>query len=353
MGTPEKREVDFSKLNFARLAHNYFTETKESDYGVEDLNVLNGYLNYLFEPRNQDLPKYKVGIMLVCINRPYWQYAKPVIDGIKAYFLPGHETEVMVWSDIPARGSKEEEAILVECEKAGEQGTNRESADAFFKEFDDLGVKIFRTDSIEWPYPTLMRYHLFLAEEEYLKQFDYLFYLDLDMRVINVVGDEILPKEGLMAAQHPMYALDRKFMPPYEPNPASASYIPRPGRVLEEGGKRRFEALYFAGGFQGGRTEAFIDAMKKTKGIIDADLDKNYIPLWNDESAWNKYLFENPPTTVLSPSYVYPDSMINEYYIRVWGKNYPPKIITLTKPFTTSSEGGAAAAKMVQQLQGI
>lgn len=113
-----------------------------------------------------------------------------------------------------------------------------------------------------------------------------------------------------------------------EPNPESAAYIPLP-------------EFYFAGGFQGGRTKPFIKAMKTMERAIDEDLRKlNYTARWNDESHWNRYLLDNPPSVVLSPSYVYPDSLIDEYYAKIWGKNYPPKLITLTKPFTTSEEDG-------------
>lgn len=319
---PERREVDFSKLNLARLGNNYLLGAKNGDYSVDELNRFNSYVNYLFEPRNQDLPKYKVGLMFVCINQPYWPYAKPVIDGIRSFFLPGHEVEIMMWNDM----TQWPEAKDV-----------------------NYGATIFPTESLNWPYPTLMRYHLFLQQEEYLKKFDYIFYLDLDMRVVNIVGDEILG-EGLTAAEHPMYSIRKELVPPYEPNPASAAYIKRPGTIVDDGGKPRFRPYYLAGGFQGGKTKLFIEAMHKMKDMIDSDLNQNYVPIWNDETVWNKYLFDNPPSVVLSPSYVYPDSMIQEYYLRVWGRDYPPKIITLTKPFTTSKEGGAAAAQMMQTI---
>lgn len=317
---PERKEVDFSKLNFARLAHNYLQEVKQGDYTLDELNTLNNYVNYLF--KDKDLSKYKVGLMFVCINQPYWQYAEPVISGVKNLFLPGHDVEIMCWSDMPNYPETKEITY---------------------------GATTFPTDSVEWPYPTLMRYHLFLQQEEYLKKFDYLFYLDLDMRIVNIVGDEILG-DGLTMAQHPMYALQQPLWLPYETNPNSAAYIRQPGRLTEKDGKPVFQPLYAAGGFQGGKTPDFIKAMKEMKKTIDQDFNKNYIARWNDESHWNKYLFDNPPAVVLDTSYVYPDSMINEYYKKIWGRDYSPKIITLTKPFTTSAEGGAAAAEMMRKL---
>lgn len=318
-GTPGK-VVDIATLNAARIGNNFLTK-KGLHANAESANLLSEYVQYVLSDENQRLPSYKVGLLMVAINQNYWPYAKQVIDGVKGLFLPGHTTEVMLWTDIPSFA---------------------EAKDVNF------GATVFPTDSVEWPYPTLMRYHLFLAQEEYLKQFDYLFYLDLDMRVVGFVGDEILPKEGLMMAAHPMYWLQDNLVPPYEPDERSSAHIKMPGRVVSEGEKNKFQPLYAAGGFQGGKTGPFIDAMKAMRDGIDKDFDISYVARWNDESHWNKYLSEHPPEVVLDPSYVYPDSLIQEYYVpKVWGRDFNPRIITITKPFTVSKEGGEAAKKIM------
>lgn len=318
MGTSEgENYIDFRTLNAARVGHNFLRKTKEGNYTIDELNQLNTYISFILDKKNRDLKQCKVGVLFVCINEMYWPYIQPVVQDTRTFFLPGHDVEIIVWSDLP----------------------NKET----------YGVTMFPVESVGWPYPTLMRYHMFLQQEEYLKKFDYLFYLDLDMRIVNIVGDEILG-EGLTMAQHPMYALRQEFWYPYEPNIESAAHIKVPGRLIETEGKKLFQPLYAAGGLQGGTTDSFIPAMHAMRKSIDQDFSKNYIARWNDESHWNKYLFDNLPSVVLSPSYVYPDSMINEYYKKLWGRDYPPKIITLTKPFTTSNEGGAAARKMIETL---
>ena len=257
--------------------------------------------------------------MCICLNEPYWPFAQEMLWGLDTFFLKHHslrdkyETEFMIWSDMPIENFK---------------------------------GKVFPTEPIEWPMPTLMRYHLFLQQEEYLQKFDYVFYIDIDMRITDWIGEEILG-DGLTAAQHPMYALRRNYQPPYEPNPESKAFIPRPGRIVEANGKKKFEQLYYAGGFQGGKTDDFIKAMKIMRKNIDDDFIMNYIARWNDESHWNKYLFENPPVIVLDPSYIYPDSLVSDYYVKLWGRNYSPKIMTLTKSFTTTPEGGQGVREMV------
>jgi len=212
---------------------------------------------------------------MICLNEPYWQYLKPCIDSLKKLMLKGHELDFFVWTDMPKEREKE------------------------------LGATIIPTEPFAWPLPTLHRYHLFLREEKLLEEYDYIFYCDADMLAVSRIGDEILG--DLVAAQHPMYAIKQMYIPPYEGDSRSTSYIPRVGRVVVKDGQKRFEPLYLAGGFQGGRSDIFIKAMQEMRNMIDEDFAKNsHIPIWNDESVWNAYLLKHPPTVVLSPSYIYP-----------------------------------------------
>lgn len=286
---------------FVRLANNFYV-SKQTLSQYERIAVDFELARYLFEHGADLEKKYKVAFVCICLNEPYWQYAGQMIEGARKYFLPSHKTDFFLWSDMPEENS--------------------------------YGAKVFPTETVNWPFPTLMRYHLFLQQEEILKEYDYIFYCDVDMRFVDLVGDEILG-DGLTAAQHPMYAVKRNYQFPLEPNPESEAYIHAP-------------EFYYAGGFQGGKSKDFIKAMKKMKKMIDSDLNKNYTARWNDESHWNKYLLDNRPSIVLTPSYVYPDSLIKEYYEKVWGCSYQPKLITITKPFTTTKEGGEAVAEMIR-----
>lgn len=262
--------------------------------------------------------KYKIAIVAICLNAPYWPFINNMIASARKFLLKGHDVDYILWTDMPTDTK--------------------------------IDAKIIPTEPFIWPLPTLYRYHLFLREEELLKSYDFIYYCDADMLFVSRVGDEILG-DGLTAAVHPMYYIRREYQPPYEPNNKSTSFIPRPGRVLEENGKKLFQPLYFAGGFQGGRSEDFIKAMKEMKKMVDTDFtDNGYIPIWNDESVWNAYLFKNPPSVVLNPSYIYPDSLNKAYYRPLWGRNYCPKLITLTKPFSLTKEGGANLQQMLRTI---
>lgn len=246
----------------------------------------------------------KVAVLFICLNAPYWEYAKDAIEGAQKFLLPDHDKDFFLWSDMPEDVS--------------------------------YGATVFPTEPATWPFPTLMRYHLFLQQAEILKTYDYIFYCDIDMRFVDVVGNEILG-DGLTAVQHPMYAIRNELKAPYEPNPRSTAYISLP-------------MGYFAGGFQGGKADKFLAAMSVLKNNIDTDFNGNYVARWNDESHWNRYLYDNPPGIILDPAYVYPDSLIEVYYEKVWGRKIKPKLITLTKKFTVSKEGGDAVKNIVDTI---
>ena len=242
-----------------RLIHNYFTEKANGQYIYQDIVTIKTFINHLVnretgQLKECDLPKYKVGLMFICLNPQYWEFAKEAIVGARQYFLPGHEVEMMLWTDMPS--SNDEEAFSratetlkkIELARTGKSSVTEGEYLTITQVVEDTlkrakeGVSTaetitkFETEPIEWPYPTLMRYNLFLGQEEYLKKFDYIFYCDLDMKFVNIVGDEVLG--DLTAAQHPMYALRREYQPPYEPNPESSAYIPRSGLIIVEGDKK-------------------------------------------------------------------------------------------------------------------
>lgn len=313
--------MNITPEEFLRLANNfYIKENVNVDYNriALDSHLFN-YVN-----ANADIvkTKHKVALCFICVNPPYWEFIKGAIESARQFFLPGHDVDMWLWSDLP----------------------NEDASKTPYN------TKFCPIEPIEWPMPTLMRFHTLLQQEEALNEYDYIFYCDIDMRFVNVCGDEILG-EGITAAQHPMYALRKEYWPPYEPSDKSTAYIKRPGMVIIDENKPRFMPLYYAGGFQGGKAKDFIKAMKEIRKMIDADLANNYIAIWNDESYWNKYLSENPPHSILTPSYIYPDSLIQEYYEPIWGCSYQPKLVTLTKKFTTSKEGGEAVAKLIKDIK--
>lgn len=343
-----------SPEDFTRLMNNFYN-SRGLESRIDRIGLDAELVNYFNVSQKTVEKKFKVAFVFICLNPLYWQYAPEMVKGAKQFFLPGHNTDFLFWTDIPENKEEIKQKISDAWKEKGQNPETEviaKSLEIISTEVAELRgkkeISLFHTEAVEWPYPTLLRYNLFLQQEEKLKEYDYIFYCDIDMKFMNVVGDEILGN-GITAAQHPMYALRKEYWPPYEPNPHSASYIKRPGQLITDNGMPRFMPLYFAGGFQGGKSNKFIETMKRCKKLTELDLDRAYIPIWNDESVWNKELSENPPETVLTPSYIYPDSLIANYYEPLWGQKYQPKLMTLTKWFTTSKEGGEAVSKMTQK----
>ena len=115
------------------------------------------------------------------------------------------------------------------------------------------------------------------------------------MRFVDVVGEEVLG--DLVAVSHPGYFNSPRSSLPFEERPASRAWIP-PGQ-----GSR-----YFAGGFQGGKVENFLRAMHCMRDAVDDDESRGVMACWHDESHWNRYCLDHPPTTVLPPQYTCPES---------------------------------------------
>lgn len=354
-------DLNLTGPEFTRIANNFYnSQGLDSDTGR--INTDSALFNYFITHANDAKKKYKVAFVCICLNPPYWQFAKQMLDGAQNFFLPGHEVDYFMWTDMPE--TKEEAKVQITNSVQGNLvNLSLENLATAHKEIEMVAenveairkmprMTVFPLGSIEWPMPTLMRYHNFLHQEETLAKYDYIFYCDVDMVFANVIGDEILGN-GITAGVNPMYYLDKSLYPPYEPNPKSAAYIPRPGRIIDDPGSssgKRFQPLYYAGGFQGGKADVWIEAMKVMRKMIDKDFGMNYVPIWNEESIFNRYLFDNPPSIVLNPSYIYPDSLIEEYYIPRWGRAYQPKLVTLTKKFTLKPLN-AEEQKMLTAMQ--
>ena len=349
--------------DFVRIANNFYN-SKGLDSNIDRIATDIELTNYLSEKSN--LPKYKVAFMFICLNPLYWEFAPEMVRGAKEFFLPGHQTDFFFWTDIPEKDEDITQKIREEFQKIGVNikdhnmiyndiivNSKQMNIDKITQSVINLrkiaNVNVISTEPLEWPMPTLLRYNLMLQQEDKLKDYDYIYYCDVDMQFVNIVGDEIFG--NLTAVQQPMFALRKEYWPPYEPNEFSASYISRPGKIIDDNGKKRFMPLYYAGGFQGGKSGSFIQAMKEMKALVDKDLAMGYLPIWNDETVWNKFLFNNTPDTVLNPSYTYPDSLIKEYFEPMWGRSYQPKLKTLTKWFSLSKEGGQHVQDITNQLK--
>lgn len=217
----------------------------------------------------------KIGLLVIATNK-YIQFAQQLYDSAKEFFLPGHELTMFVFTNMP-----DAPADTVRIEQA----------------------------HMDWPMPTLMRYEIFSRNAEELSEMDYLYYSDVDMRFVDKVGDEVLG--DLVGTVHPGFYNKPRSQFTYERHPASSACMgPNDG------------FMYYAGGFNGGKREKFLEMCSVLSQRINDDLEKGIIAVWHDESHMNKYFFENPPSVVLNPSYCYPES---------WDIPFKKKLLALDK----------------------
>ena len=166
-----------------------------------------------------------------------------------------------------------------------------------FEEEDPKIHRIYQED-LGWPNNTLMRFHIFLKQEKELKNMDYLFFFNANLLVEKeITENEFLPiNEKLLATIHPGFYNKKRELFTYENNKKSTAFI-----------HKNQGEYYFAGGLNGGKTEAFIEAMKSIRDNVDTDNKNNIIAKWHDESHWNKYLINRKNIKILPPSYLYPE----------------------------------------------
>lgn len=233
----------------------------------------------------------KICILNIATNK-YIQFVEQLLDSVDENFLNGHDISALVF-------------------------TNHE-----IEEVSD-NVKISQIEHEPWPIPTLKRYHYFLKESDYISQFDYCFYMDVDMRIVDKVGDEILG--DLVATKHPGMFNKSPDECTYERREKSTAYVP-----YGEG------KSYYAGGFNGGKPETFLKMSQQIVKNVDADFKNDLIAVWHDESHMNRYLIDNQPTLELTPSYCFPegatiDGTPTNYYPLGWKVPFEPKIMALQK----------------------
>lgn len=169
-------------------------------------------------------------------------------------------------------------------------------------------------DHQPWPMITLNRFNIF-CENEKKYDVDYLFYVDMDVEIVDYIYEDILC--NFVVTQHPSH-INTNGTP--ETNPKSTAYI-NPNEKI----------VYVSGCFFGGSKDKFLQASKIMRDNIKKDLDNNIIALWHDESHLNRYVFNNrKDITIKNHTYSYLEHTF--YPI----KN--PKIIQLSKDFDKFEE---------------
>lgn len=190
-------------------------------------------------------------LIFICTGKDYWKYLPPIINSVNQFF----PVDILLFTDNPHSYNVTKKVMI---------------------------------PHIGWPSVTLMRFHTFLSEREWLSSYTHIFYLDVDMLVVSPIGEEVL-SDGITACLHGAF-IGKKGTP--EENPKSTAFL------LAENIRE-----YYTGCFFGGSTEAFFDMAEKISSNIDIDNANDFIATWHDESHLNRYLYVNWPAKVLGEEY--------------------------------------------------
>ena len=101
----------------------------------------------------------KICILTIATNK-YIQFVERLYDNIHDNFLNGHHIECLLFTEHDVETSD--------------------------------NVRVSQIEHEDWPIPTLKRYNYFVKEKDFISQFDYCYYFDVDMGIIDKVGDEFV-----------------------------------------------------------------------------------------------------------------------------------------------------------------
>lgn len=240
----------------------------------------------------------RVNVLIIATNK-YIQFLEGLVASIWDNFLCDEQVSISIFTD------------------------RIEEANALIKRPAEKDcLRFYRIEHRPFPYPTLYRFHFFNRYETRLRNTcDYHFYVDADSLFMKeVVASDVVSKRT--AVQHCGYVGKRGT---YEKNRRSRSYVRR-----SEG------TVYYGGGFWGFADEDFWEFTHAAVDMVDADACRGITPRWHDESVLNRYLIDNPPVKVLSPSFHWPQNHaeIHEEWARQ-GFDYECVLMLLDKDHAT------------------
>ena len=267
-----------------RLHANQIGEQNKKD--TKDKNVDGGFK---LEP---DKSKLNIGIICICTGN-YVNYFSQLVESVEKNFLTDYKKCYFISTD----------------------------QDIFIKKIcDKLKIKYF-IDKIYkkgFPLDTLYRYKYILNHGVNVELCcDVIYYLDVDMRILEDVGTEVLPtkEQPLVGTYHPGFYYSTNKNGAIETNSKSTAYVP----------KSEYINKYIAGGFNGGITHYFLEMARDIQNKIDIDKSNDIIAVWHDESQLNRYMISNVKLfKFMIPDYCYPEN---------YHENLPgiPKILALDK----------------------
>lgn len=150
---------------------------------------------------------------------------------------------------------------------------------------------------LPWPLCTLLRFHHINLYKDRFKNYDYIYYLDVDMMADSLINDEVLPINNEIICVNHYWHYDS--CEAYEnTNPKSSAYVEC---------NKNIKYHYCQACFFGSTSTSFLTMSSELENNINEDFKNNIIAKWHDESHLNKYIMSHPFRS-LDSSYAHPNN---------------------------------------------
>jgi hypothetical protein len=225
----------------------------------------------------------KIGILFICTGE-YWKFWENFYKTCEENFLIEEEKHYFIFTD---------NEVLLNIK-------------------DEKTHPIFQ-EKMQWPYPTLYRYKIFIKNKNYFKDMEYLIFCNANLLFSEKISkNDIFANKELFVTLHPGFFNKKPKKFTYETNIKSLAYT-----------EKKKDSIYVCGGFNGGSKDEFLNMSNILNDNIDKDFSNDIIAIWHDESHINNYVQINREKfNVISPSFCYPQNL---------EINIPKKVIVQNK----------------------
>lgn len=169
----------------------------------------------------------------------------------------------------------------------------------------------------KWPSIALEKFGIIYSLKDKLINYTYTYSFNSNSWIISPIMEDIIPNDTqkIIATLHPsFFKTDTQY--PYCSDKNSLAYL-----------VQTKNSQYYQSGLIGGKTKDFLEMARIISEWTSIDLKKNYIPIWHDESYFNKYVSDKNPL-ILTPNYLW-GSFPNKQAIDLFSNDI--KIVILNK----------------------
>lgn len=209
----------------------------------------------------------KIGILFICTGE-YWKFWDNFYRSCEENFLIDEEKHYFIFTD-------SEELLKIK----------------------DKRLHPIFQEKMDWPFPTLYRYKIFMKNKDYFNDMDYLIFCNANLFFSEKVSrNELFADKNLFVTLHPGFFNKKPKKFTYETNIKSLAYT-----------EKKEDSIYVCGGFNGGTKDEFLNIAEILDYNIDKDFSEGIVAIWHDESHINNYVQNHKKKfNILSPSFCYP-----------------------------------------------